>query len=310
MNPCTNVECGYYKAEKGCPAANGCPGFEIKAIKIMDCRSVREKMLQKAKNSNPGNLSLVIVTVGNDAASAVYVRNKVKTCEEVGIKCRVIRCAGDISFECLKVIIETEANKTDVTGLIVQLPLPEHLKACERDILNLIPWYKDVDGLSSESVGRLWAGMPGITPATPTGIMELLPQNLKGRTVTVINRSDLIGKPIIKMLLDRNATVTICHSKTDSLEYITLASDIVISAVGKPHYFNTEHIGSGVLWIDCGISHDKNGKLCGDVDLDDIKEIKAHVTPVPGGVGILTTAQLMLNVIQADELQRSEKTHG
>lgn len=271
---------------------------------FINCLPVRDKMIADAKKSNPGNLSLVIISVDGDKASEVYVRNKARTCEEVGIECRIWKYASTINRNELAKEIIIASLSDSVTGIILQLPLPDHLKPYERELLDLIPWHKDVDGLSSQNIGRLWSGLPGISPATPTGIMELLPRDLKGRTVTVINRSDLVGKPLIKMLLDRNATVTIAHSKSPALECITSASDIVISAIGKPKFFDKDYMLNGTLWIDCGINRDAGGKLCGDVDTDDIKDHKVLVTPVPGGVGILTTAQLMLNVIKAHELQK------
>ena len=281
-------------------------------MNIIDCKSIREDMLREAKEkiaSVPHKLKLAIVQVGKDDASEVYIKNKVKTCEKVGIDCKVVRCDYPITYLTLSVVIKTLVNDDSVTGVILQLPLPDPLKQYERKLLDLIPYDKDVDGLSSDSVGRLWTGRPCITPATPTGILRLLPEDLSGKDVTIVNRSDLIGKPLTKLLLDRNATVTVCHSKTFSiLDHTSYnETDIVITAIGEAEYFDTRYMRSYQTWIDCGINRNKDGKLCGDVYIGaDANVYDVSVTPVPGGVGILTTAQLMLNVIKAYELQEGK----
>lgn len=271
-------------------------------MELIDCKRVREEILDEVRSRNPGNLKLVIIHIKGDDASEVYVRNKVKTAESVGINAEVVICENDISVESLKALIEMISEASDVTGVMLQLPLPDHLKPYERELLDIIPWYKDVDGLNSASVGRLWSDLPCITPATAEGVMRLLPYNLRGRKVTIINRSNLIGKPLIKLLLDRDATVTVCHSKTHDVRENTRNANIVITGIGKPNYFDWE-IFDGQTWIDCGINRDKDGKLCGDVYLYYLRDKDVKVTPVPGGVGILTTAQLMLNVIKANEYQ-------
>lgn len=278
-------------------------------MNIIDCKSIREDMLREATEkiaSVPRKLKLAIIQVGKDDASEVYIRNKVKTCEKVGIDCRVIRCDYPITYLTLSVVIKTLVNDDSVTGVILQLPLPDPLKQYERKLLDLIPYDKDVDGLSSDSVGRLWTGKPCITPATPTGILRLLPEDLSGKDVTIINRSDLIGKPLTKLLLDRNATVTVCHSKTRFLLDPIRNTDIIITGVGKAGYFDCVYMRHFQTWIDCGINRNGDGKLCGDIDLTDCEDKLIDVTPVPGGVGILTTAQLMLNVIKAYELQEGK----
>lgn len=273
-------------------------------MNYIDCKSVRDKILEDVKSRNPGNLMLSIIQVEGDDASEVYVRNKVKTAESVGIKCHLVKCRNDISYEELENIIIILNENPHVTGVMLQLPLPDHLKPYERELLDLISWYKDVDGLSTESVGRLWSDLPCIVPATPGGVMHLLPEDLSGKDVTIVNRSNLIGKPLTKLLLDRNATVEVCHSKTQSLYTHTRDADLVITGIGKPTYYFDIHMGKYQMWIDCGINRDENGKLCGDIDIEDIGDKFIEVTPVPGGVGILTTAQLMLNVVRAYELQK------
>lgn len=278
-------------------------------MNYIDCKSVRDKILEDVKSRNPGNLKLVIIQVEGDDASEVYIKNKIKTAESVGIDWEVIRCSNDITYEDLALLIGYHNNLSIVTGVMLQLPLPDHLKDREQDLLDCISWYKDVDGLSTESVGRLWSDLPCIVPATPGGIMHLLPEDLSGKNVTIVNRSKLIGRPLTKLSLDRNATVNVCHSKTKSLYNHTQSADIVITGIGKPLYFFDLHFGKNQKWIDCGINRDENGKLCGDTDFGDFIDDydRISVTPVPGGVGILTTAQLMLNVIRAYELQKEAK---
>lgn len=279
----------------------------------MDCMCIREQMLDTAREkiSKIGEeLTLAIVQVGDDPASAVYIRNKIKTCAKVGIETRVIKCPSDITFHQLRQELITLAANKYITGVMLQLPLHEHLKLYEQQLLNCIPWYKDVDGLSAESVGRLWTGQDCITPATPTGILQLLPSDLTGYNATIINRSNLIGKPLTKLLLDRNATVTVCHSKTQSIHTAVENADIVITGIGKPQYFTTDYISEvnvNGIWIDCGICRTPEGMLCGDIDSVGFEEYGVSVTPVPGGVGQLTTAQLMLNTVKAYKLIRGSR---
>jgi methylenetetrahydrofolate dehydrogenase (NADP+)/methenyltetrahydrofolate cyclohydrolase len=270
-------------------------------MNLIDCKSVRERILDKVRASGYKNLKLVIISTSDDPASKVYVKNKVKTAESVGIEAQVI----DVKYPTryfVRFRIAAAASDPNVTGIILQLPLPDHLKQYERELLDLIPYEKDVDGLSSESMGRLWSGQPCIVPATARGVMELLPADLSGKVVTVVNRSNLIGKPLIKLLLDRNATVKVCHSKTVGLSRETRESDIVIVGIGVPKYFDPYRFAYGQMWIDCGINRDPDGKICGDVATA-VDRADIAVTPVPGGVGILTTAQLMANVVKAHELQ-------
>ena len=273
-------------------------------MQTINCKLIREMMLAEAKEklSKIHRPRLTIIQVEGDDASEVYLRNKKKTCEEVGIDCNIHKLAHDISVgQLMYVILSYVESSSD--ALMLHLPLPDHLKEYERELLDMIPYYKDVDGLSSESAGRLWSDLPCVTPATAAGVMRLLPEDMRGKDVTVINRSALIGKPLVKLLLDRNATVTICHSKTDDLELKAIVSDVVISGVGVPEDFDQSYVGKNVTWIDCGISRDKDGKLCGDLNTEKVKDRIALITPVPGGVGLLTTAQLALNVIKCYELQ-------
>lgn len=277
-------------------------------MKVIDCKSIREDMLTEARNkiaSLPKKLKLAIIQVKGDDASEVYVKNKLKTVESVNMEYELLTCPNNISYKALSSYIRFYNGCDNITGVMLQLPLPDHLKPYERDLLDMISWDKDVDGLSADSVGRLWTGKPCITPATPTGLLRLLPGDLSYTRVTIVNRSDLIGKPLIKMLLDRDATVEICHSKTSHVNAHLIGTDIVITGIGKPKYFYPI-LGLGLngrILIDCGISRDEDGKLCGDIDIEKFENLEDSITPVPGGVGILTTAQLVLNVIKAYELQ-------
>lgn len=281
-------------------------------MRLINCKEIREEMLNEAREkiaSIPEKLKLAIIQVEGDDASEVYIKNKIKTAESVGIEVVTIRTRRTITAFELSCIIGTVTTNDSITGVMLQLPLPEHLKPFERDLLDAISWDKDVDGLTSTNVAKLWLGEDCITPATPTGILRLLPEDLNGKSVTIINRSNLIGKPLSKLLLDRNATVQICHSKTYKLNAKIACSDYVITGIGKPKYFKDcqfYDVLSPTAWIDCGINRDVNGKLCGDVDIDSFKNRDVEITPVPGGVGTLTTAQLMLNVIKAYELQKGK----
>lgn len=281
-------------------------------MKLIDCKSVREQILIEVKEKLDDigeKVRLVIFQVGKIDASDVYVRNKIKTAESVGIECELVKCSESTSLGSLKYLIKAYSEMEDTTGVMLQLPLPDHLKEYSQELLDLIPWQKDVDGLSSDSVGRLWNGRDCIAPATPSGILRLLPDDLSGKNVCIINRSNLIGKPLTKLLMDRNATVTVCHSKTPKsylIEHLH-TSDIVVTGIGKPLYFDRKVVSNNQVWIDCGINRDPDGNLCGDIDVESCIFKNAEITPVPGGVGILTTAQLMANVVKAYEYQKRGK---
>lgn len=289
-------------------------------MKIIDCKQIRQDMLTEAKVEltkiyayTGQKLKLVVIQVEGDAASDVYIRNKIKTCEECGIDCEHVKLPSDSTFDVVRKTIIRHTCNGNVFGLMLQLPLPDHLKPHQQELLDTIPWYMDVDGLSTESVGRLWTGQECITPATAQGIMRLLPEDLTCTNVCIVGRSNLVGKPLVKLLEQRNATVTLCHSKSGHLEHYTTLADIVITAIGKPEYFNEMYFADYYpqTWIDVGINRDENGKLCGDIYVDSIKDSYVYeidVTPVPGGVGLLTTAQLVLNVVKSYRIQ--EKLFG
>lgn len=287
-------------------------------MQFIDCKSVREQILTEVKQKVEKigkKLRLVIFQVGDDDASQVYVKNKRRTADEVGIEVEIVKCAESTPIGSLKYLIGAYGEMEDTTGVMLQLPLPDHLKEYTQELLDLIPWQKDVDGLSSESVGRLWNGRECIAPATPSGIMRLLPDDLSGKNVCIINRSNLIGKPLTKLLMDKNATVTVCHSKTHivNLRYSVENADIVVTGIGEAKYFTAEWFNAPQVLIDCSINRDEDGRLCGDIDLSDLRKPEVwdySVTPVPGGVGLLTTAQLMANVVKAYEYQKRGKSDG
>ena len=240
-----------------------------------------------------GTPKLVIIKVGDDAASESYVKGKIKDCKEVGIECDVVQCDKYISEVELLGVIDKFNNDKTTHGIIVQLPLPKHLD--EEKITNHIAKEKDVDGFRVDSP---------FDPCTPKGIIDWLEYNnyeFEGKRATVVGRSKIVGKPLVNMLIDKGCTVTCCNSHTEDLHHHTLRANLVITAIGKPKYFNTFDIYSDTLVVDVGINRDENGKLCGDVDREDIMEYRnnVYITPVPKGVGLLTRVALLENVYDA-----------
>lgn len=286
-------------------------------MELIDCKKIREQMLAEAKlevekiYADTGKkLKLVVIQVEGDNASNVYIKNKLKTAEECGVVCEHVKLPNDISYEHLINAIENFIfYDVSCTGIMLQLPLPDHLKPYQQKLLDLIPWQMDVDGLSAKSVGRLWSGQDCITPATAQGVMRLLPNDLSDKNVCVLGRSNLVGKPLVKLLEERNATVTLCHSKSGDIGWYARQGQIIISAIGKPRLLTSgwcTNPSMSQTFIDVGINRDENGKLCGDIDIDTFKETDCDITPVPGGVGLLTTAQLITNVVKAYKLQQGE----
>ena len=241
---------------------------------------------------------LVIVQVGDNPASNTYIKNKVKACEYVGVECEVKHFEESITEEKLLDEIDVLNDANSVDGIIVQLPLPEHI--VEGRVTNGIKPIKDVDGFTNINAGRLMHGGCLFFPATPLGIATLLEKyNIEtdGKECVIVGRSNIVGKPMALLMLDKNATVTITHSYTKNLKEVCKRADILIVAIGKPKMINREYIKEGAVVIDVGINQDENGKLCGDVDFDDVKEIVSAITPVPGGVGPMTVAMLLNNVV-------------
>ena len=276
---------------------------------VIDCHEIRGQILTEAKKQIeilPTKPKLTIITIGEDDASKVYVRNKIKTATGLGIEVKHVQLNGEIEQEEAERIIIEESIETD--AIMLQLPIPKHLD--EKILINLIPQCKDVDGLTDLNIGMLVNGHPyAIVPATAMGVYQIISHvletgDLTGVDVTVVNRSQLIGKPLQALLTNHNATVTLCHSRTDNLQNHTSRSHVVVTGIGKSKYFDSYYFSDYQMLIDCGINRDENGKLCGDIDTDEVQEVyKTHITPVPGGVGILTTACLMLSVIQCYNLQ-------
>ena len=262
------------------------------------------------------NPCLAVVVVGNDPASQVYVKQKERACKEVGLISRIIRLPETCTQDQLMHTISMQVDDQSVVGILVQLPLPAHLD--EKKALEYIPAYKDVDGFSHVNVGRMWKGESAKHYAcTPLGIMNMFKEinvNLAGKHVVIVGRSNTVGKPLAALCLEQNATVTICHSKTQNLKEITQQADVLIAAVGKPRLITADMVKHGAVVVDVGINRvpklDEDGietgetKLVGDVDFESVKNVASYITPVPGGVGPLTVAQLMVNSATAAWAQR------
>jgi len=252
-----------------------------------------------AAGHRPG---LAVILVGGDPASAVYVRNKVKACEEAGIRSILERYPADFSQEALLARIAALNADSSVHGILVQMPLPKHI-APER-VIEAIAVTKDVDGYSIESAGRLVAGLPGFRPCTPWGCMKLIEStgtDLRGKHAVVIGRSNTVGKPMALMLLQADATVTVCHSRTPDLGAHTRTADVVVAAVGRLDVLTAGMVKPGAIVIDVGMNRNAEGKLRGDVDFEGVAQVAGWVTPVPGGVGPMTIAMLLSNTVDAAE---------
>ena len=252
--------------------------------------------LKKKAGKTPG---LATVLVGDDPASAVYVRNKNKICGELGFQSFEQKLSADTSEEkLLQLVGELNSNK-DVHGILVQLPLPDQIDS--EKILQAIDPKKDVDGFHPINVGKLVVGNALLTPCTPTGIIALLDRydiEISGKHAVIIGRSNIVGKPVSMLLLHRNATITICHSRTQNLEEVTRSADILVAAVGRANFVTDEMVSEGTVVIDVGINR-VDGKLTGDVDFEPVSKKASHITPVPGGVGPMTIALLMENTLKA-----------
>ena len=252
-----------------------------------------------AKGKQPG---LAVILVGDDPASHVYVRNKVKACEDAGIRSVKEQYPADMTEQALLDRIATLNADPGIHGILVQMPLPKHIDP--HKVIEAIATSKDVDGYSVLSAGELMTGLEGFLPCTPYGCMKLIEStgvNLKGKHAVVIGRSNTVGKPMGLLLLQANATVTICHSGTADLGYHTRQADIVVAATGRRNTLTADMVKPGAIVIDVGINRDENGKLCGDVDFAGIKEVASHITPVPGGVGPMTITMLLMNTIESAE---------
>lgn len=244
--------------------------------------------------------NLVVILVGDDPGSVSYVTGKAKAANEVGIRNTTLRFPATISEEELLAKVEELNADTDVDGILVQLPLPKHID--ENKVIATIDIEKDVDAFSPMSVARLWLKQPTTVPCTPNGIIKLLKSTgieISGKEAVVIGRSNIVGLPVAKLLLDENATVTIAHSRTRNLAEVARRADILVVAIGRERLVTADMIKPGAVVIDVGVNRDtRNGKLCGDVDFEAAKEVAAYITPVPGGVGPMTIACLMENTVE------------
>ena len=275
---------------------------------ILDGKKLRDKIFENLKqrlNNMSEKPTLAVILVGENPASQIYVRNKKKTAENLGINSIVINYPSNISENILLDKIKELNNDNKITAILVQLPLPKHIDKFK--IIDAIAPEKDVDGLTPYNSGKLFSGEePYVYPCTPKGILLLLDEyniELAGKHVVVIGRSNLVGKPVAQMLLNRNATVTMCHSHTKNLSDITKTADIVVSAVGK-NIIGEKMLKSDCVVVDVGIFKDINGKICGDVDFANASKIAAYISPVPGGVGPMTIASLMLNTVELADSKR------
>ncbi len=251
----------------------------------------------KAKGYQP---CLAVVLVGDDKASAVYVRNKQKACEYIGIESRSIVLDEDTTEEMLLSVIYKLNADPAVHGILIQLPLPKQIN--EAKILDAIVPEKDVDGFHPMNVGKLCTGQKELVSCTPAGIIELLKRadiGISGKECVVVGRSNIVGKPMALLLLEENATVTVAHSRTENLREVTKRADILIVAIGKQQFITADYVREGATVIDVGIHRDENNKLCGDVDFESVKVLASAITPVPGGVGPMTIIMLMKNCVQA-----------
>ena len=251
----------------------------------------------KSKGVTPG---LAVVLVGENAASHVYVRNKVKACQDSGFFSLLEKHPDTLSQDALLLRIEALNNDPQIHGILVQLPLPAHIDA--QKVIEAIDPAKDVDGFHIASAGALMTGMPGFWPCTPYGCMKMLESiayDLRGKHAVVIGRSNIVGKPMALMLLQKNATVTICHSATADLKALTLQADVIVAAVGKPNVLTADMVKPGAIVIDVGMNRNAQGKLCGDVDFAGVEQVASFITPVPGGVGPMTINMLLVNTLEA-----------
>ena len=253
----------------------------------------------KAKGITPG---LAVILVGENPASQVYVRNKVKACQDSGLHSLLEKYAEDMTEKALLDRIESLNQDPSIHGILVQLPLPKHIDS--QKVIEAISPHKDVDGFHIASAGALMTGMPGFWPCTPYGCMKMLESigyDLKGKHAVVIGRSNIVGKPMAMMLLQKNATVTICHSATPDLKAMTLQADVIVAAVGKRHVLTADMVKPGAVVLDVGMNRNDEGKLCGDVDFDGVEKVASYITPVPGGVGPMTITMLLVNTLEAAE---------
>ena len=269
------------------------------AMKILngkECATALRAQLKEKIEASTEKPGLAVVLVGEDHASKIYVRNKIKACAELGIRSYVHELSENSTQEELENLLKALAKNQDVHGILLQLPLPKGFD--EASACACIPFEKDVDGFSSCNLGLLMQNKADVVACTPLGVMKLLEMegiDVAGKHAVILGRSETVGKPMAMLLLNANATVTICHSKTKNLKSLCKQADILVSAVGKPHFVTEDMVKEGAIVIDVGINRNADGKVCGDVDFETVKEKTSYITPVPGGVGPMTITMLMYN---------------
>lgn len=275
-------------------------------MKLIDGKAastaLRETLRQKIETLEQEGITpgLAVIIVGSDPASRVYVNNKKRACAELGIYSEEYALSGETTQRELIELVQKLNKKPDIDGILVQLPLPEQID--EQAVIEAIDPDKDVDAFNVRNVGKVMVGEYKFVPCTPAGILELLDQNgidVAGKECVVVGRSNIVGKPMAMLLLQRNGTVTVCHSKTRNLKEVCKRADILVAAIGKAKFFTADYIKPGATVIDVGMNRDEAGRLCGDVDFASVSEIAGAITPVPGGVGPMTITMLMKNTISA-----------
>lgn len=274
-----------------------------KQISLDIKNELKEKV---AKYKEQGiEITLAVVKVGNDPASAVYVRNKEKACEYVGINSKTLALPEETTEEELLNVVKKLNEDKNVNGILVQLPLPKHID--ESKVLLTIDSTKDVDGFHPVNVGKMVIGEDTFLPCTPAGIIEMIKRtdiDIEGKECVVIGRSNIVGKPMAMLMLKENATVTIAHSRTKDLKEVTKRADIIVVAIGKAKFVTADYVKEGAVVIDVGMDRDENGKLCGDVDFESVSKVASAITPVPGGVGPMTVTMLLVNCLRSVELNK------
>ena len=282
---------------------------------IIDGKALAKKIRQELKvecdelKSKGINPKLAVIMVGDNPASKVYVRNKSRACDEIGIEYEEYLLQDDIKQEDLINLIKKLNEDKTVNGILLQSPIPDHLNI--NQAFKTITYRKDVDGFTPSSVGKLCIGEDTFISCTPYGVMKMFEEyniDLTGKNVVILGRSNIVGKPLIQCCLAKNATVTVCHSKTKNIEEYTKKADILISAIGKAKFVTKDMVKKDVVVIDVGINRNEDGKLVGDVDFEAVEPLASYITPVPGGVGPMTIAMLMNNVIKAAKEQNDENT--
>ena len=272
-------------------------------MKLIDGKALASELRAELKEKiekMPKKPGLAVVIVGEDPASKIYVRNKIKACEELGIRSYSYALPQTATQEEVESLLDGLATDSEINGILLQLPLPKHLDS--ESAMSHVPFEKDVDGFSAQNLGLLVQHKESVVACTPCGVMKMLERykvELSGKRAVVLGRSETVGKPMALLLLNANATVTVCHSKTQNLKEICKDADILDSAIGKANFVTADMVKEGAVVIDVGMNRDENGKLCGDVDFENVKDKASLITPVPGGVGPMTITMLMYNTYLA-----------